>query len=91
MINYKQKLEDFQQTFDTYLELGVSDYDFEVEAYEDFVGEFEQYFTGEEDLLRIEVDALILIAGEHFDSVSAQEELDQELDERKYESTRHLS
>ena len=90
-MNYTQKLSDWQQTFDTYLELGVSDYDFEVEAFEDFLGEFDQYFTDEEQSLCIKIDDLIIIAGEHFDEVAAQEQLDQESDERKYEGSRHLS
>ena len=90
-MNYTQKLEDWQQTFDTYLELGVSDYDYEIEEYEDFVGEFAQYFTGEQEFLCIQIDALTLIAGEHFDEVAAQEQLDQESDERSYEGSHHLS
>ena len=91
MTKYTQKLSDWQQTFDTYLELGVSDYDFEVEAYENFLGEFDQYFTDEEESLCIKIDGLILIAGERFDEVAAQEQLDQESDERSYEGSRHLS
>ena len=91
MKKYTRTLDGFQQTFATYLNLGGSGYDFEVEAYENFLGEFDQYFTDEEESLCIKIDGLILIAGERFDEVAAQEQLDQESDERSYEGSRHLS
>ena len=40
-MNYTTILEDFAFTFDNYLELGVSGYDYEVEAYKKFCDEFE--------------------------------------------------
>ena len=83
-MNYSALLEDWQQTFDTYLELGVSDYDYEVEQYEEFYDEYEEYFNNEERELCVKIYELILVAGEHFDAVAAQEELDEIQDQRSY-------
>ena len=91
MSNYTQKLQDKQQTFDNYLELDVSGYDFEKEALEAFYEEFGRYFTDLEEELYWTVDGLSEVCGEYFDGIAAQEQLDQERDERKYEGSRHLS
>ena len=90
-MNYTTILEDFAFTFDNYLELGVSGYDYEVEAYKKFCDEFEDYFTDMDHDLCAKIFGLIEIAGEHFDFVAAQEELEQEIDERKYAGMHHLS
>ena len=90
-MKHTQKLEDFAFTFDNYRELDVSGYDFEVDALQSFHDEHSNYFTDLDDDLYEAVEELRDVAGEHFDTVAAQEQLEQEVDERRHEGSRHLS
>ena len=84
MSNYTQKLQDFQQTFDAYLELDVNGYDFEKDALTHFYDENNAYFTNIEEELYWTVDGLSEVCGEYFDGIAAQEQLDEERDQKSY-------
>ena len=83
-MNYTQKLQDFQHTFDNYLELDVSSYDAEVMSLEYFYDEYARYFTDLEESLYWTVDGLAEVCGEYFDGIAAKEQLDEERDQRAY-------
>jgi len=86
-----QKLQDFAFTFDTPLELTISGFDYEAEALEEFYDEWNWNFTGDQEDLYEVAFALMEIADEHFESERRESEREQELDERRYEGSRHIS
>lgn len=79
-----QTLQDFHFTLYHFEELDDGSFEVEKEALRDFYDENSNYFTEVEDELYEEVEGLLDDAQDYFDNIARQEELEQELDERKY-------
>ena len=91
MSNYTQKLEDYEITLANWHELGEEEYKASVDELQAYYEEYANYFTEVDLDTYNRADSLIGDAERFYEDEARQEELEQELDERKYESTRHLS
>jgi hypothetical protein len=83
-MNYEQDLEDFQQTFDEYLELDECSFPIEVECFRDYYEENFCDWDKEHEALYWKIERLVDEAAEHFAEVSRQDQMDMERDERSY-------
>jgi hypothetical protein len=87
-----QKLQDFQLSFDAYLEFTDADsfYALKVE-FDEFYDEHEHNFDQLQEALWYAVDMLADGAETYWEPIAQHEELEQEMEERRYEGARHLS
>jgi len=91
MSNYTQTLEDYELTLANWHELGEEEYKASVDDMQAYYEEYGDYFTGADLDIYNRADNLIGDAERFYEDETRQEELDQELDERRYEGARHLS
>jgi hypothetical protein len=85
MSNYTKQLEDWEQTFDTYLEFeDESDYKLEIECLRDYYEENYCDWDKEHEALYWKVEGLVDVAKVHFDDIYRQECLDEDADQRSY-------
>jgi hypothetical protein len=84
-MNYEKLLEDWQQSFDEYLEFkDENDFTVEVGCLRDYYEEHYTDWDKEHEALYWKVEGLVDVAKAHFDEVSRQEHSDMERDERSY-------
>ena len=83
-MKHTQTLQDFQQTFDAYLELDADDFYVETGCLIEFYDEHSEEFTDLEDELYWTVDGLVDVAGEYFDAIAKQEEDDERREQAQY-------
>ena len=84
MKNHTQTLEDFQLTFDNYLELDADDLYVEVGCWVEFHDEHSEEFTDLEHELYWKIDGIIDVANDHFDAIAKQEEDDERREQAQY-------
>jgi hypothetical protein len=90
-MNNTQKLQDYEFTFDNFLELSPSGCEHESGSLQEFYDDNEADFTEEEHELYDVVLGLSQEAMYYYEAELRQEELDEELDQRSYAGARHLS
>jgi len=90
-MKYKQTLEDYEITLANWHELDEEDYKAAVDELQYLYEEHGDYFTQEEFDIYNRADSLIGDAERFYEDEARQEELEQELEERRYEGMRHLS
>ena len=91
MSNYTQTLEDYETTLANWHELGEEEYKASVDELQAYYEDYGDYFTGVDLDTYNRADSLIGDAERFYEDEARQEELAQELDERRYEGARHLS
>jgi len=91
MSKYTQTLEDYETTLANWGELGEEEYKESVDELQAYYGEYVDYFTDTDLDTYNRADNLIGDAERFYEDEARQEELAQELDERRYEGSRHLS
>jgi len=84
MSKHTQKLEDYETTLANWHELGEEEYKLEVDEFQYYYEEYGDYFTQEEFDIYNRADSLIGDAELFYEAEARQEELDQEMEERKY-------
>ena len=91
MSNYTQTLEDYETTLANWHELGEEEYKASVDELQAYYEDYGDYSTGVDLDIYNRADSLIGDAERFYEDEARQEELEQELDERRYEGARHLS
>jgi len=91
MSNYTQTLEDYETTLANWHELGEEEYKASVDEMQAYYEEYGDYFTPMDFDTYNRADSLIGGAERFYEDEARQEDLEQELDERRYEGSRHLS
>ena len=86
-MKHTQTLQDFEQTFDAYHELDSDGFYVEQECFLEFCDEYVDKFSGPDKVLMWGIDDLMIIAEEHFDAISKQEEADERRDQAAYLSS----
>jgi len=81
-MKHTQALQDFHQTFTTYLELDSDDFYVECGCFHEFYDDHGEEFTELEDELYWGVDVLIDVAEDYFKPIADQERMDYERDLR---------
>ena len=90
-MRYTQKLEDYETTLANWHELCEAEYSVEVDEFQYFYEEHGNYFTQAEFDIYNRADSLIGDAERFYEDEARNEQRDMELDERRYEGSRHLS
>jgi hypothetical protein len=83
-MKYTQALQDWEQTFDNYIELDSDDFYVEAGCFVEFYDENSEDFTDLENELYWKVDGLIDVAGEYFDEIAKEEEAEERRDHQAY-------
>jgi hypothetical protein len=88
---YETQLEHFAYTFFRFEELDMASYEAERDSLYAYFEDHCAYFTEADELLYKEADELCDIAGEEIEAEDRRDQLEQELDERRYAGSAHLS
>ena len=91
MSNYTQTLEDYELTLANWHELGEEEYKESVDELQAYYEEYVDYFTDIDFDTYNRAYDLTGDAERFYEDEARQEDLAQELDERRYEGARHLS
>lgn len=91
MSKYTQTLEDYETTLANWHELGEEEYKASVDEMQAYYDEYGDYFTIADCDTYNRADSLIGDGEQFYEDEARQEDLQQELEERRYEGSRHLS